>query len=93
MTFSIFLFVFIAAVIILLLQLLSVGSLYYLKTRGQIFKKEAWREVSFMWQSMSICMFLGYILQTLFGKIDHWRQIYLQTSSTFLYIKRSVSPK
>ena len=41
------------------------------------------RNVMFVWQSMPIFNFTGYILTESFRKPDNWRRIYNQTSSTF----------
>ena len=41
------------------------------------------RNVMFVWQSMPIFSFTGYILTESFRKPDNWRRIYNQTSSTF----------
>ena len=53
-------------------------------------RKTLFREVLFMWSSMPLFSFIGYILTELFRKPDNWRQTYKQMSSTF-YTSNDVS--
>ena len=78
------------------------GSYWYLSFRWKSLilkgtstdiQKAVFWKVLFMWISMPIFSFIGYTLTELFWKSDNWQQIYKQTSSTFLYIKRCVEKK